>query len=156
MTWFSNNSTRKMKWVVENESRGQTNLPWPDKKHLWKTQLTWYLTLNGFWLKSGTKQGHRGAWVAQSVKWLPSAQVMISRVLGWRPALDYLLSGQSASLSLFATSPNLCTHALSQIFLKIKKQTNKDIHQLSSLLFRIVLEVWARAIQRKRNISHWN
>ena len=61
-----------------------------------------------------TKIRRRGAWVAQLVKCLPSAQVMISG--SWDRALlsGSLLSEESASLSPSATSP---AHAffLSQI-----------------------------------------
>ena len=49
----------------------------------------------------------RGAWVAQSVKHLPSAQVMILE--SWDRA-SYLLSGESASLFPSALH---ATHALS-------------------------------------------
>ena len=38
---------------------------------------------------------YRGAWLAQSVVHLTSAQVMISRFVGSSPALGFLLSTQS-------------------------------------------------------------
>ena len=67
----------------------------------------------------------RGAWVAQSVKHLTSAQVTISRFMSSSPASGSLLSPQSASDPLsvpFSLCPSPClhTHPLSS-FLKNKK-----------------------------------
>ena len=54
------------------------------------------------------KKWRRGAWVAQWVKRLPSAEVMISGVLGSSPTLGSLLREESAS-----PSPSSSAHALS-------------------------------------------
>lgn len=50
-------------------------------------------------------------WVAQSVKLPPSAQVMIPMVSG--PALDSLITEESASPSPSAPSPFMCSLSLS-------------------------------------------
>ena len=49
-----------------------------------------------------TIAGNWGAWVAQSVKHLPSTQVMILGVLGSSPILGSLPSGEPTSPSLSA------------------------------------------------------
>ena len=54
-----------------------------------------------------------GAWVTQSVKHLPSAQVMTPGVLGWSPASGSLLSGESASPSTPPLLMHQRAHALS-------------------------------------------
>ena len=57
----------------------------------------------------------RGAWVAQYIKQLPSAQVMI-RVLGSNPMAGSLLSRKSASPSAPHPAPSLFfAHSISQI-----------------------------------------
>ena len=53
----------------------------------------------------------RGAWVAQSVKHLPSAQVMTLGTPGMSPTLGSLLSGEPASPS--PASPPLLVCSLS-------------------------------------------
>ena len=58
---------------------------------------------------------HRGPWVAQSVKRLMSAQVMISRFVGSSPALASVLTALSL-LRILGLSLFLCpssTHSLS-------------------------------------------
>ena len=61
-----------------------------------------------------------GAWVAQSVKHLTLAQVMISQFVGSNPTLGSVLTAQSlepasdsVSLSLSASPPLMLAHALS-------------------------------------------
>ena len=68
---------------------------------------------------------NRGAWVAQSVKCLPSAQVMIPGFWNGAPTSGFLLSRESASPSPSpATSYSLSSCSLYlkyKIFLKSKK-----------------------------------
>ena len=57
-----------------------------------------------------------GAWVAQSVQCLTSAQVMISPSVGLSPASGSVLTAQSLEPASDSVSPSLCpspTHALS-------------------------------------------
>ena len=49
----------------------------------------------------------RGAWVAQSVKCLTSAQVMISRFVSLRPALGSVLTAQNLEPALDPVSSSL-------------------------------------------------
>ena len=49
----------------------------------------------------------RGAWVAQSVKHLTSAQVMISRFVGLSPALGSMLTAQSLEHALDSVCSSL-------------------------------------------------
>ena len=49
----------------------------------------------------------RGAWVAQSVRQLTSAQVMISRFVGSSSASDSMLTGQSLEPASDSVSPSL-------------------------------------------------
>ena len=49
----------------------------------------------------------RGAWVAQSVKHLTLAQVMISQFVGSSPASGSVLTAQSLEPSLDSVSPSL-------------------------------------------------
>ena len=65
-----------------------------------------------------------GTWVAQWVKHLTSAQVMISQCVGSSPTLGSVLTAQSLEPALDSVSPSvsaspLLTHCLSKI--KIKK-----------------------------------
>ena len=67
--------------------------------------------------------GNRGTWVAQSVKWLTSAQVMISQFGSSSPTPGSLLSAQSL---LWIISPPLslllpCANSLSKINIYLKK-----------------------------------
>ena len=48
-----------------------------------------------------------GAWVAQSVKWPTSAQVVISRFMGLSPTLGSVLAAQSLEPALDSMSPSL-------------------------------------------------
>ena len=52
-------------------------------------------------------QKDQGSWVAQSVKPLTSAQVMISQFVGWSPASGSVLTGQSLDPALDSMSPSL-------------------------------------------------
>ena len=54
------------------------------------------------------KQKERGVWVAQSVKRLTSAQVMISRSVSSSPASGSVLMPQSLGLASDSVSPPLC------------------------------------------------
>ena len=67
----------------------------------------------------------RGAQVAQSVKHLTSAQIMISRFVSLSPVLSSVLTAQSLEPALDSVSPSLCappllalSHSLSQINIK--------------------------------------
>ena len=58
----------------------------------------------------------RGAWVAQSVKCLTSAQIMISRFVGSSPMWGSVLTAQSLEPASDCVSLSLCSspaHALS-------------------------------------------
>ena len=58
----------------------------------------------------------RGAWVAHSVKYPTSAQVMISRLVSLSPTWGSVLTAQSLEPALDSVSPSLCpipTHAVS-------------------------------------------
>ena len=64
---------------------------------------------------------HGGAWVAQSVKHLTSAQVLISRSVSWSPASGSVLTAQSLEPASDSVSPPLslplpclCAFSLSQ------------------------------------------
>ena len=46
------------------------------------------------------------AWVAQSVRHLTSAQVMISQFMGWRPVLGSVLTAQSLEPASDSVSPS--------------------------------------------------
>ena len=50
---------------------------------------------------------NRGAWVAQSLKHLTSAQVTISQLVGWSPASGSLLTAQSLDPISDSVSPSL-------------------------------------------------
>ena len=69
-----------------------------------------------------------GAWVAQSVKCLTLAQVMISQFMSSSPTLGCVLTAQSLELALDSMSPSLslplphsCSGCLSQIQMNTKK-----------------------------------
>ena len=66
----------------------------------------------------------RGAWVAQSVKRLTSAQVTISRFMGSSPASGSVLTAQSLEPALDSVSPSLSAlaHAPSLSVPKINKR----------------------------------
>ena len=51
----------------------------------------------------------RGIWVAQSVKRLTLAQVMISQLVGLSPASGSVLTAQSPEPALNSVSPSLST-----------------------------------------------
>ena len=66
----------------------------------------------------------RGAWVAQLVKHLTSAQVMISQFMGSSPTSGFVLTAQSLEPALDSVSLALCsfpTHTLSPSFSLSKK-----------------------------------
>ena len=68
----------------------------------------------------------RGAWVAQSVKRPPSAQVMISRFVSLSPAWGSVLRAQSLDPASDSASPSLplplpCSHSVSFSLSKINK-----------------------------------
>ena len=58
----------------------------------------------------------RGAWVAQSVKWPTSAQVMISGSMSSSPASGSVLTVRILFLPLSLPLPHLCVCALSLSF----------------------------------------
>ena len=57
--------------------------------------------------KRGLKSEKEGAWVAQSVKHLTLAQVMISRFVSSSPVLGSVLTAQSLDPASDAVSPSL-------------------------------------------------
>ena len=71
------------------------------------------------------KTWYRGAWVAPSVKWLTSAQVMISQLVSSSPASGSVLTAQSLEPASDSVSPSLslplpCSHSVS-LSLSLKK-----------------------------------
>ena len=69
---------------------------------------------------------NRGAWVAQSVGRLTSAQVMISQSVSLSPMLGFVLTAQSLEPALDSVSPSLLAPpllslSLSLFLLKINK-----------------------------------
>ena len=65
----------------------------------------------------------QGTWVAQSVKWPTSAQVMISRSVSSSPASGSVLTAQSLEPASDSVSPSLCpspAHTPSSLCLKNK------------------------------------
>ena len=70
----------------------------------------------------------RGAWVAQSVKALTSAQVMILWFMGSSPTSGSVLTAQSLELASDSVSPSLSASLASSLSLSkinIKKNFNK-------------------------------
>ena len=67
----------------------------------------------------------QGAWVAQSVKHPTSAQVMILRFMGSRPASGSVLTAQSLEPASDSVSPSLCAPPLLMLCLKINKNIKK-------------------------------
>ena len=71
---------------------------------------------------------NRGTWVAQSVKCLTSAQVMISLFIGSSPVLGSVLTAQSLEPASDSVLLSLCpspAHALSLSVSKINKTLKK-------------------------------
>ena len=60
-----------------------------------------------------------GAWVAQSVKHLTSAQVMISQLVGSSPTLGSVLTAQSLEPALDSVSPSLPAPPLLMLCLSV-------------------------------------
>ena len=63
----------------------------------------------------------RGAWVAQWIKCLTSAQVMILRFMGSSPMLGSVLTAQSLEPALGSVSPTLFAPSLLMLPLSLKK-----------------------------------
>ena len=63
----------------------------------------------------------RGAWVAQSVKQLTSAQVMISRFVGSSPASGSVLTAQILEPALNSVSPSVSAPPLLMLILSLSK-----------------------------------
>ena len=90
-----------------------------------KTFSTFNLNSRKFFLSNSY---HWGAWVAQSVKTLISAQVMISPFVGSSPALGSVLTAwslepalDSSCVSLSLPLPRLCSVSVSLCLSKINK-----------------------------------
>ena len=66
-----------------------------------------------------------GTWVAQSVKHLTSAQVMISQFVGSSPASDSVLTAQSLERASASVSPSLCPSAAHALPFKNKETLKK-------------------------------
>ena len=62
----------------------------------------------------------RGTWVAQSVKCLTSAQVMISWFVGLSPMLGSVLTAQSLEPASDSVSPSLSAPSLLTLCLSLK------------------------------------
>ena len=72
-----------------------------------------------------------GAWVAQSVKRLTSAWVMISQSVSSSPALGSVLTAQSLEPASDSVSPSLClspTHAKTKTLSKLNKIKKKYVY----------------------------
>ena len=67
-------------------------------------------------------QQGRGAWVAQSVKLLTSAQVMISQSVGSSPMSGSVLTVQSPEHASDSVSPSLSAPPLLVLFLSLKNK----------------------------------
>ena len=74
--------------------------------HLFFTEVTFMLKVKSH--RSGVKSMHfGGTWVAQSVKRMPSAQVMISRSVGLSPQSGSVLTTHSLESARDSGSPSL-------------------------------------------------
>ena len=71
------------------------------------------------------KTKSRGAWVAQLVKHLSSAQVMISWFMGSSPVLGPVLTAQSLEPALDSVCVSLSAPLLLMLCLCVSKITNK-------------------------------
>ena len=86
------------------------------------TGQSWFSNLKGVIKKL------RGAWVAQSVKRLASAQVMISQSVSSSPTSGFVLTAQSLEPASDCVPLSLCpslTHALSPFLSRINKTLKK-------------------------------
>ena len=72
------------------------------------------------------KTKSRGAWVAQSVKCLTSAQVMILRSMGLCPMLGSVLTAHSLEPALDSVSPSLSAPPLLMLCLCLSKMNIKN------------------------------
>ena len=68
----------------------------------------------------------RGAWVAQSIGRLTSAQVMISQFVSLSPMLGSMLTAESLEPALDSVSPSLSVPPLLSLSLSLK---NKDLKE---------------------------
>ena len=66
--------------------------------------------------------GFGGAWAAQSVKCLTSAQVMISQVFSSSPALGSVLTGQSVEPASHSVSASLSAPPLLMLCLSLSQK----------------------------------
>ena len=71
----------------------------------------------------------RGTWVAQSVKRLTSAQVMISQLVGSSPVSGSMLSVQSLEPASDSVSPSVSAHSLLMLSLSLSK-INKTLKKI--------------------------
>ena len=69
-------------------------------------------SLDLLWLQTSLFKKIWGAWVAQSLKCLTSAQGMISRFVGLSPALSSVLTAQNLEPVSDSVSPSLSTPPL--------------------------------------------
>ena len=67
----------------------------------------------------------RGAWVAQSVGRLTSAQVMISQLVSLSPTSGSMLTARSLELASDSVSPSLCPSPAHILCLSLSKSTLK-------------------------------
>ena len=86
-----------------------------------------------------------GAWMAQSVKRLTSAQVMISQSVSLSPTSGSVLTAQSLEPAADSVSPSLsfpslaCALSLSQKYINIKKIKYKDVSR-NTVIVQLSLE----------------
>ena len=68
-----------------------------------------------------TNVRRRDAWGAQSVKYSTSAQKMISRFVGWSPALGSVMTAQSLEPASGSASPSLPLSRSRSVSLSLSK-----------------------------------
>ena len=89
-------------------------------------RLTLPICVSVVYLASSQREGFRGGWVAQLVKRLTSAQVMISQFVGSSPTLSSVLTAQSLEPASDSVSPSLSAPPLLALCLSVSK-INKQL-----------------------------
>ena len=84
-------------------------------------QLTEFRETTYYWVTSSLQKDW-GSWVAQLVKRPTSAQVMISRFVGWSPASGCVLTAWSLGSASDSLSPSLSAPPLLTLSIKNKNK----------------------------------
>ena len=87
---------------------------------------------------------HWGAWVAQSVERLTSAQVMISQSVGLNPTSDSVLTAQSLESASDSVSPSLSTPPLLML---------SKINVKKNFFNKICVRIYANFVNKKKSLS---